>query len=303
MRDKPFKYFIEDFLAPIINAKLQLAEIQVDLISVEKEYMRKGIFVFSLSLFESSLLDLLKIYYFNSPQSIPKKRIQEMDVDLVVNTTYSHEFLEVIVSNYLKSATYDSIIDIILQVCSVLDLPIKDLKFNHKNLREIKARRNAIVHNNSRVDKAYVISASVNPNFINTKLGIDTHYFLEALSIFEEILNSIEIKIREKYSSHTKQKFITEAWEYYFSTLPFNKFCFFQDGNFRFRSSVDLKDVKLNLSSSERSLLAYFCQNYSPSICDLIFEFSDLNMQVSTHKMKEMVELFDRHPLLLQDEG
>lgn len=296
-------FLIDDFLKPIVDSINQIDEIKRDIPSIEKVYQKKAVFVFSFSIFESCLLDLLKVYYGANPSEIPKKKLQEMDMEFVLNTTFSHEVVELIAANYTKALSYENLIQIVKHVCSNLNIGFESLNFNRKRLNEIKARRNAIVHNGGRIDKEYIKTASVDPRMLNSKLGIDINYFLEALEIFEEILLSFKSGVLSKFSSHTKANFIRETWGYYFYTLPFDKYCFFQDSNFRFRSHKDLKKAKNNLSSSERSLLAYFCQNYSPAMCDLIFEFEDLNMQVSTSNMKDMVELFEKYPLLLQDEG
>lgn len=296
-------FLIDDFLKPIVDSINQIDEIKGDIPSIEKGYQNKAVFVFSFSLFESCLLDLLRVYYDANPREIPKKNLQEMDMEFVLNTTFSHEVVGLIAANYIRALSYENLIQIIKHVCSILNIEFESLKFNRKRVNEIKARRNAFVHNNGRIDKDYIKSASVDPRMLNSKLGIDLNYFLETLGIFEEILLCFKSGVLAKYSSHTKVNFIKETWEYYFSILPFDKYCFFQDSNFRFRSHKDLKKAKNNLSSSERSLLAYFCQNYSPAMCDIIFEFEDLNMQVSTSKMKDMVELFKKYPLLLQDEG
>lgn len=294
---------IDDLLKPIVDSIDQIDEIKSDIPSIEKEYQKKAVFVFSYSLFECCLLDLLKVYYHTNPLEIPRKRLQEMDMEFVLNTTFSNEVVGIIAANYIRDLSYENIIQIIRHVCSILNVEFESLKFTRKSVNEIKARRNCLVHSNGRIDREYIKSASVDPRMLNSKLSIDSNYLLNALRTFEEILFSFKSGVQKKYSSFTKVDFIKETWEYYFSSLSFDKYCFFQDSNFRFRSHKDLKKAKDNLSSSERSLLAYFCQNYSPAMCDLIFEFEDLNMQVSTSKMKDMVELFEKYPLLLQDEG
>lgn len=301
MDKKPSLILLDDFQKPFSQSRLQLVMMMEDLKSIDKDYIRKGIFVFAVSLFESSLLDYLKVYFSLYPEKIQGGKLEGKDVKFILNTTFTQEVVEIMASDYVSSISQGNVNDIVKKVFDTLGVQQKDIDYNNKLLQEIKERRNIVVHNNARVDKKYIRNTSANPEILGMELRVDLIYLKDAVSVFEMILSFIQNRVEQMFSNYTKESLIRNLWKYYFSILKFDDYCFFQEGDFRFRSIESLKDAKGLLSASQISLLAYFIQNYSPKMCESIFKFGELNMQVSTLQMREMVELFEQHPLLLQN--
>jgi hypothetical protein len=64
-------------------------------------------------------------------------------------------------------------------------------------------------------------------------------------------------------------------------------------------NSEYLKQIGNSLSHSEKTLLIFFMNNYSSSICNSFFSIEDISMHVSIWKRDKIAfitELFERYP-------
>jgi hypothetical protein len=186
--------------------------------------------------------------------------------------------------------------------CELMD--IEDLSSLYtKSLREKKARRNALINNNLKVDLKYIWTAGTDFKDKGKYMRISQEYVLSAIEEVCVLLNKFLKELEVKYKSYTILNAVKLVWNYLFDS-PIMKFDDYWgvNGDMLFIRTDTLKNYYKNLSSSERTLLFYFIQNYSSGACEKIIKVHDLNMQVSNnHRKVFLVSVFDRYPLLLQN--
>lgn len=302
-QNKPQFLIVEDIISLISKTKWELNTILENLDSLSETYLKKSVFVYSYSLFESTLYEYLKEILKSDPNQIEGGKLDGKELKYAQNSIFAFEIIEHIIVDWLNREFYKDLDQIIKKICGLLKVKQNELIKNNKEITEIKERRNIVVHNNSIIDKKYIQKVKCPETKFGDQIEITTKYLKESLLTVIEILEKIERETALKYSKFTRQKLIKDVWEYFFKTplLKFDSICrFYDDKDFQIYNSEEIKRVKSDLASSEKTLLAYFLQNYNPSLCDSIFKFSDLNMQVSTTKYKEIVEVFERYPILLQ---
>lgn len=300
---KPQFLIVDDIISLISKTKEELTTILEDLKSVKKPYLKKSVFIYSYSLFESTLYEYLKEILKSDPSQIDGGKLDGKELKYTKNSTFSFEIIEHIIIDWLNRESYKNLDQIIKKVCEILNVEKETLIHNDKKVTEIKERRNIVVHNNSVIDKKYIQNVKCKETDFGKTIDISEDYLKDSIKIVIDILDKIQEATLKKYSEFTRQRLIRDTWEYFFKTpiLKFDTICrFYNEQDFQIYNSDEIIKVKDDLASSERTLLAYFLQNYNPMLCDRIFKFSDLNMQVSTTKYKEIVEVFERYPLLLQ---
>ncbi len=119
-------------------------------------------------------------------------------------------------------------------------------------------------------------------------------------------LGDIKRELDVRYKSFTKTKLIRDTWDYLFNSplLSFDShWVLDENGAIHHYNDDTLRKHANSLSSSEKTFLIFFMQNYSPSICSSVFSIEDISMHVSISdrdKIAFITELFDRYPLLLQ---
>jgi hypothetical protein len=173
----------------------------------------------------------------------------------------------------------------------------------NKTLRGKKARRNSLIHNNLKVDLKYIRMAGADTRNKGKYMRVKQSYVMETITSTLEILEKLEAELKIKYSSYTILNCVKEVWGYLFGSaiMKFDDYLGVNE-DMLFIKPEGIKKYYKSLSSSERTLLFYFLQNYSPGVCSKIFKTHDLNMQASNnHGMIFLVSVFDRFPLLLQN--
>jgi hypothetical protein len=206
------------------------------------------------------------------------------------------------IQEYLVDSSYENSGQLLEKYCLLLGITNLSPLFN-KRLREKKARRNALIHNNLKVDLKYIRTAGSDERNKGKYLRITPAYVIEAIDAVLEILEYMVTELEVKYGSYTILKAVQDVWAYLFDSaiMKFDDY-WGVNGDMLFIKADGIKKYYKSLSSSERTLLFYFIQNYSAGACEKIFKTHDLNMQVSNnHGMIFLVSVFDRFPLLLQN--
>lgn len=120
-----------------------------------------------------------------------------------------------------------------------------------------------------------------------------------------KILLFTHSEIKVKYEKYTKYEAIRIIWNYIFNTplLTFENCWIVEHNKILGFNLSEVNKISGCLSSSEKTLLAYWLQNFNNSIADKFFSFDEMLMQVSLNEDKYyfLVELFNKYPLFLQD--
>jgi hypothetical protein len=305
MKEKPNLLIFQDLIEPIDKAINELTEILESYQSEEPrpDYIDKGIFAYVVALFEGSISECVERYLFSFPDKLPKGKV---DFDKyrteMLSADFSYEINAILIQDYLTECSYESGENLVKKYCDILGIDSLSELFN-KKLNEKKARRNALVHSNLKVDSKYIRTARSDPRDKGKYLRIRPAYVVETVLDIIEILQRLRSELETKYGSYSILNAVKEVWAYLFKSeiMKFDDY-WGVSGDMLYIKSENIKKYYKSLSSGERSTLFYLLQNYAPGVCEKIFKSRDFNMQVSNNqRMVFLVSVFDRYPLLLQN--
>ncbi|EIJ39297.1 hypothetical protein [Galbibacter orientalis] len=297
---KPTLLLVEDLIEPIENSIKELELIYKDNLKKKSDYILKGTFVYVISLFESSFTECLKRFLISFPDKISDGKISGKESKYLLETVFASDAIEFIIDDFLYEYTYKDVSEIMKRTFSLLDIDSKKISFNNDNLIERKERRNILVHNDLKVDKKYIRNTKCDPQILRKKLNIDEKYIIDTITLTESILEQTKSELILKYGDYTRNKLLRNAWNYVFNSPLLNYDDYWNENHgfiFENNKKIDIS----NLSSGEKTWLAYWIQHYSSSILDKYFKFSDMHMSsYQSKKMNFLIEFFNKYPLILQ---
>lgn len=179
---------------------------------------RDGFFVLSVASIETMIMDILRYCLRCIPYKLRQQTFNVGKDDLLYRP---RTLIELEIDKELISISYDNIEGILEYFCNILS--IDKAVFSsviEEQLREIKASRNLLLHNNLVVNKTYIEKAGTlkRKDSVGDKLEIDTAYLVSTLELFGTICNIIENAITTKYKSYTRVASIKSLWQYLFSS-------------------------------------------------------------------------------------
>lgn len=257
----------------------------------------EAFYLYSFSIFESVLLDIVKTILIAFPEKIDKTH----DINVIRNGLYENPYernhLEVIVESYTNSISKGSLnelLKIVEDKCSIW----LDLEKDKHVISSMNKLRNLLTHdyysksNSSREDSRGIASIE---NFMK-----------KLISYIEKIINEIE----NKYNKYTRKKYVEVFWNKIFETpiLPFDQCIYFlQRDNDRVQVQLNVEYIRTavkSISSSEKFFLSLVIQQFSTTLNDTIFKFSDIPMlvsldDISRQKVNFILDEFRKHPHLL----
>ncbi|HKG08588.1 MAG TPA: hypothetical protein VKB19_19115 [Pedobacter sp.] len=306
MAQRPNILIYKKLITPLELALQELAGIdkEFDGSLQRPDFINKGVFAYVIARYEAALADCLKQFLIAFPDRLDKNSFNaNKNYPHILGTDLTSEVIELLIQDFIASTTYSKM-DSFIELCCT-SMGINNLSNHYKRtLREKKARRNLLMHNNLVIDNTYIYSTSSDPRKIGNPLAITDSYLRETISDAISSLNAFKENLHDKYHTYNKAKAIKQAWQYLFQQ-PMMNFDDYWEVDEQNHVSLKVDTIRKrfrSLSSGERTILAYWVQNYSASICDEFFKFKDLNMQVSNNWMMiYSVSLFDRFPLLLQN--
>ncbi|MBN2180546.1 MAG: hypothetical protein JW715_01435 [Sedimentisphaerales bacterium] len=304
-KKKPILLFYENLIEPIQATKAELNLIESEISLLNREFLRKGVFAYIFALFESSLSECLTRYLNELPSKLPMQYITlRKNKDELINRTLTYKIIESCVEEYIMNISYGTTSSFLLKFCELLSIDDVNIE-SSKSINEKKERRNLLLHNNLIINNKYLENTKSQAQEKGKKLEISKEYLIETINETREIISVIELKLSEKYSKFTKAKVIKDIWNYLFDSpiLSFEDYWMIKDNEIVGFNSKTAKKWSNNYSSSERTLLALFLQNFNPYTIDSFLKFKDLNMFVSitSDKVEYILEVFKKYPLLLQN--
>lgn len=247
-------------------------------------------FIYTFALFESALCEAIRHILSAFPEKInSEKQLTLSAKDIYTNIFSPQEIFETLIENEIQKVSKGSALKIVAEVESICAV---QLTYDTKRLQSISATRNQITHENTP-------SRQVNSNRESKRRDeIEiTENYKNDIAYLLSILTELSLKIKETYSKYTKYKMLKEFWNTLFSTplLRFEDCVFVREGamggskrkvvGFNFDH---IKKASNSISSSEKFFLSILLQQYSQSINERFFKFSDIPMLVSISDKKEI---------------
>ena len=257
------------------------------------------IFVYSYSIFESTITEILR-YYFNAfPEKIDKNI--NIGKEELLSTSMTHDILLSYVEEYSRKYSSKALSEYLHFFEKTLDIKISlDLLLVDK----ISNQRNIIMHDSFKRD---LLSLYI----YNEKLPCSNRAVLQSYVRFlNELLDIISDKICSKYAAYTKERLVRCVWNSVFSSpiLRFDDIWNFDtNGALSIRNFEAIKEKVKDISRTERLFLAIIFQQFNNNINEELFSFRELPPFVSLdneskNKLIKLIDFFKYYPLFFGGE-
>lgn len=293
------RFFVSDDVTSLISKrKMEINSYATMLMRTDEKYI-EPIFVYSYSIFESTITEILRYYLNAFPEKINKNI--NIGKEQLLSTSMTHDILVSYIEEYIRKYSSKTLSEYLrffketLDIDASLDLPLVD---------KISKQRNIIVHDNFKTD---LLSLYIN----NVKaLCSNGAELLSYIRFLNEILDIISAKICSKYAEYTKEKLVRCVWNSVFSTpvLRFDDIWNFDvNGALFIKNFETIKEKVKIISSTERLFLAIIFQQFNNSINEKLFSFREIPSFVSLdneskNKLIELINFFKYYPLFFGGE-
>lgn len=266
----------------------------------EKNY--EAFFVYSFSLFESSICEVIRRILVAFPEKLSDGKQLKLKKTDILNNIYSPNYiLYSIIDTEIKAISKGNalaLLQIVQKFCAV------ELTFESDVIEKVSEYRNKLVHDNTISNSEYILGER---SSIGKKLSIENAKTF--INILMNILSELELRLKAKYQKYTKYRLIKSLWEEIFNTpllifedcILIRKDVFDENRNIVGLNFDHLKFAVKSISSSEKFFLSLLLQQYSGSVNDQFFKFKDIPSLVSiTSKTKitKILHVFNIYPNL-----
>lgn len=214
----------KELLKPLDSSRGKIKQITAEVSNgISSQIINEGLFVLTVSTIETMFLDILRYYLRWFPEKLGKKSFSIDKDDLLYRP---RTLVEEEVDKELNNVSYESIESILDYFKKTLSLDESLFSDDQQGqLREIKASRNLLLHNNLVVNRNYIDKAGpmIREDEFGKRLNIDIPYLKNTLALANSICDIIAVAILGKYKSYTKIAAIGRLWQYLFSS-PVMKF-------------------------------------------------------------------------------
>ena len=293
------RFFVSDDVTALISKrKIEINSYEKILMRTDEKYI-EPIFVYSYSIFESTITEILR-YYFNAfPEKIDKNI--SIGKEELLSTSMTHDILLSYVEEYIRKYSSKALSEYLHFFEKTLDIKISlDLILVDK----ISNQRNIIMHDSFKRD---LLSLYI----YNEKLPCSNRAVLQShVRFLNELLDIISDKICSKYAAYTKERLVRCVWNSVFSSpiLRFDDIWNFDtNGALSIRNFEAIKEKVKDISRTERLFLAIIFQQFNNNINEELFSFRELPPFVSLdneskNKLIKLIDFFKYYPLFFGGE-
>lgn len=293
------RFFVSDDVTALISKrKIEINSYEKILMRTDEKYI-EPIFVYSYSIFESTITEILR-YYFNAfPEKIDKSI--SIGKEELLSTSMTHDILLSYVEEYIRKYSSKALSEYLHFFEKTLDIKISlDLLLVDK----ISNQRNIIMHDSFKRD---LLSLYI----YNEKLPCSNRAVLQShVRFLNELLDIISDKICSKYAAYTKERLVRCVWNSVFSSpiLRFDDIWNFDtNGALSIRNFEAIKEKVKDISRTERLFLAIIFQQFNNNINEELFSFREFPPFVSLdneskNKLIKLIDFFKYYPLFFGGE-
>lgn len=225
---------------PIHATRMRINEIKNELKQSTSEVVLNGLFLMLVSYIESMQKEILVHFLKYRPEQLPNKQL-EFDKSILIGAE-SFDFLGEILSDQIDKMPNWGLDKLFYE-----GLKIKKPR-NEATIREIKKRRNNLIHKNLKV---YFKETMIRNDFI------DYSYMVTCLTEYDGYLAELESAVSKSFEKCTKLNALENLWHYTFQTplcANFSEYWYVDEKN---DSLLGCKHPKCesDLSSSEIFML------------------------------------------------
>ena len=261
-------------------------------------------FIYVYSLFEGAIWQLAKSILYAFPEKLSSRDEQgEKSITIPTSCLNGADTLMEIIENRLTKMGKDNLFEYLTAINKIIEY--KNIKLDKALFFKISKMRNAIVHNNSlkKYDRTNRVLPPSHNNYMIDEIDYSCNVLIDTL---KEIRN---ITV-ETYSKYTKLKLLQDSWRYTVgNTFNFGYFINISkdtDGHSVVRINFEnLEKGYKTLSSSERTMLALWIQQYSGNVNDQYINFAKINViaALDVERLNYFIKLFNRFPFLMDGDN
>ena len=277
----------------------------------------KCYFIYIYSLFEGALWQLAKSILYAFPIKIgsnasakPDTPVYNINLHDCIDLDFDKDkILCSAIDEKLYKISKANLIDFWVDFKKIVGI---ECEIDENKLRELSKFRNSVVHNNTLKEL---------DDLNRTSLPEHTQYGKSEINSFADelfnILECLKSKIEVQYKKYTHKKLLKEAWEYTVGGyLRFDELIGFGKSSLLGERTVVCPKFKAlerayeDFSSSEKTMLALWMQQYSTTINAKYIKCADISAFVSLdhcsiEKLIFIIRLFKKFPFLMdgQDYG
>ena len=225
LRETPNLLILKNLLRPADAATAGLSAIASEAKEPDlADVVCHGLLVLAVARVETMLSDTLKYYLSVIPQKINKESLSVTKDEFLA---HRFDLIDIQIEKLLHHLFYKPIDGVLGYFCCTLSLGAEPNALS-AHLREIKATRNVLLHNNLVSNSAYLEAAGENQRVDEPgkKLDINQSYLKSSLDALSSFVAEVGHLIRSKYRDYTKLAAIRQLWDFTFKSpvMPFDDF-------------------------------------------------------------------------------
>jgi hypothetical protein len=259
IEDYPNLMVLTKLTHPVDLSSSKLQDISSHVPDAKAEVIVQGLFVMAVASMEVMITDVLHYFLRSFPQKLPANEFKfEKD------TFFENYFglLRKAVDTHINSLSYKSFDDFFGKVLEYLSLDWPDFRQAFgDDIKEIKATRNLLLHNNLVVNDQYIDSAGVKKR---ERPVVDKPYLQRSLQVLLGFEDGLKGRLLHKYKDYTKINANKRLWGFLFQSpvMQYDDFWQYDETTDRI---VAFKQGRYenNLSHSELLMLSLWRSHFS----------------------------------------
>ena len=259
IEDYPNLMVVKRLTYPIELSLNKLKEISSHVPDAKAEVIVHGLFVMAVASMEVMVADVLHYFLRSFPQKLPANEFK-FDKDTFFENYFT--LLRKAVDAHINGLSYKSFEDFFNKLLEHLSLDWPDFQQAFgDDVKELKATRNLLLHNNLVMNEQYIDTAGVKKREL---VVVDKPYLQGALNVLLGFEEGLKLKLLEKYKEYTKINANKRLWSFLFTSpvLPYDDFWKYDE---KTDSIVAYKQGQYenNLSHSETLILSLWRAHFN----------------------------------------
>jgi hypothetical protein len=289
VEDFPNLMVVKRLIAPIDLSQKKLLGISSQLKEAKSEVVVHGLLVMAVSTMETMFGDVIEYFLRSFPQKLPSSEFK-FDKESFFDNYFT--LLKKAIETHIIGLSYKSFEEFFRRALEHLGIEWSDFfDVLGNDIKEIKATRNLLLHNNLVTNDQYLETAGPAKRELDRgiQLKVDSAYLQKTVSVLMSFEEELRNRLTEKYKEYTKITAAKRLWSYLFQSpvMLFDDFWNYSEALDRITSfkRVDFHDF---LSSSETFLLSLWLVHFNGNAKYM----TRFNMRYFDSKYQEKVFLF-----------
>lgn len=257
LENYPNLLIVKKLTTPIDLSLKKLQEISDYADDIKGELLVHGLFVLAISSLEVMVSDVLLYFLRSFPQKLPSN---EFKFEKGVFFDNYFKLFKKVAESHINNLSYKSFEDYFQKALEYLSIEWPDLfETMGAQIKEVRATRNLLLHNNLVVNDQYLDSAG--PKLREARRGctlkVDVPYLKDTVALLLEFETQFKMRLTNKYKEYTKINANKGLWDFLFKSpvMPYDDFWEYDERSDRIYA---MKEGRYEgcLSNSETLLLS-----------------------------------------------